>query len=1108
LLLLSLLGCLLSTPAEAARWDPRYRWHSLDTPHFSIHFHQGEAELASELALVAEEVHALLVPKLDWKPFGRTQVVLVDPTDAPNGYASTVPYNAVVLYVTPPDANSSLGNHEHWLWALFVHEYTHILQIDMVGGIPQVLRWIFGRLIVPGAVLPSWLTEGYATYIETTLTRGGRGRSTMTDAVLRTAALDGVLPRVDQADGFGQLWPRGQIRYLYGARFHLHVAEQTSDDAWVDFHKRHARGIIPLLLPAKKAFGKTLARMWKDWREELSLHYLNEAERIAAEGSGMTPTRVLPSRSGVSQYPLYSPDGERVLYVHSSPRERSSLRELRRDGSGDSRVRKGAVAGPTWSADGRHLYGAAVGSTNRYVSYRDLYRYDIASGKRKRVTRGARLTQPTAHPSGGWLIAVQNRRSQSQLVRVELSDTEEQGESAEDATAEPSEEALQATQGTELEEVVEGREQGAIITPITAARDGSQFSKPSFDPSGERLAVSIWKPGGFRDIHVLDGEGRELRVLSWDRASDADPCWSPDGQWLLWSSDRDGIWNLYAHRWSDGAVFRVTRVIGGARHPHIAGNGEHIVFQSYSSAGWRLEELPFEPTRWEPAPIPARALPGPDFGPSAQAKAPLSPVEGLPGPSAPFGNGPDAAVARAQQRDDYRSLAPAKAISSEPDERQNTATASDGTTNRKKRKEDLTDPGPREDLTGAIPEERGRLRRYNPLRTLLPPRYLALYGAATDTGWLGGVTTGGSDVLSQHGWAASLHYRTDSRFLGWGASYTLNAFHPVFSINYSNLALDYGPIWLNSPGPKAPGGTRFHGSYRGDDRYFERRDRLSVGASIPVRLNHSLSIRYKLEFRQPLRDLPTDVQPELLPARGSFSGLVLGWSTGRGGRYAASISPENAGSLSVRASIESSFLGAYRTEEDGSKSSLHRAIITARGERFITLPWARNHVLAMRFALGATVGTTVPQRSYRIGGPYGENPYVSLPDRYYALRGYPTSFMRGDHLYLGTVEYRMPLFYLERGLWTAPVFLRSVALAVFAEAAQAFNTEDYASYSGSPEGFLAFWSSTRPSFGVELVGDAVIGWGAGIQGRIGYAIGVGNGALPGGSVYAQLGASF
>ncbi|HCP47214.1 MAG TPA: hypothetical protein DIU15_14320, partial [Deltaproteobacteria bacterium] len=210
----------------------------------------------------------------------------------------------------------------------------------------------------------------------------------------------------------------------------------------------------------------------------------------------------------------------------------------------------------------------------------------------------------------------------------------------------------------------------------------------------------------------------------------------------------------------------------------------------------------------------------------------------------------------------------------------------------------------------------------------------------------------------------------------------------------------------------------------------------------------------------------------------------------------------------VRASVESSYLGAYRTEQDGSKTSLHRAIITARGERFITLPWAHNHVLAMRFVLGATVGTTIPQRSYRIGGPYGENPYVSLPDRYFALRGYPTSSMRGDHLYLGSVEYRMPLFYLERGLWTAPVFLRSVALGVFAEAAQAFNTLDYSGYQASPSGFVAFWAATRPSFGVELIGDAIIGWGGGIQGRVGYGIGVGEGALPGGTVYAQLGASF
>ena len=58
------------------------------------------------------------------------------------------------------------------------------------------------------------------------------------------------------------------------------------------------------------------------------------------------------------------------------------------------------------------------------------------------------------------------------------------------------------------------------IRPITAAADGSQYADPAFDPSGERLAVSVWKPGGFRDIHVLDSQPQPLRAISWDRASD------------------------------------------------------------------------------------------------------------------------------------------------------------------------------------------------------------------------------------------------------------------------------------------------------------------------------------------------------------------------------------------------------------------------------------------------------------------------------------------------------------------------------------------------------------------------------------------------------------
>ena len=1057
------LAVLVPTLCQAGTWDPRLRWHTIDTKHFSIHFHQGEQELAIEMAQVAEEVHEMLSPYLKWKPLERTQVVLVDPTDSTNGYARTIPFNAVVLFTVPPDSDSSLDNYQNWLWALFVHEYTHILQIDMVDGIPLVFRYILGRLITPNAVLPAWLTEGYATYLETLFTRGGRGRSTVTETLVRTAALDGRLPRIDMAEGFGQRWPRGQSRYLYGAHFHLYVAEKTSERAWVDFHQRHSRGIIPFLLPAKQAFGSTFVELWKDWRRDTAAFYLEQSAQIRSAGQGLTPTRILPTRKGLAQEPVYSPDGSEIFYRHSSAREPSSLRAVRRDGLADRRIRRGSLSDPELSPDGRSLYWSATAATNRYVSYRDLYRYDLASKKRTRLSRGARLDELTLHPEGNWGVAVHNHRGQTQLVRVQLP---------------------------------EGKGK-LTFTPITAARDGSQFAGPSFDPSGERLAVSIWKPGGFRDIHILDRSGRQLRALSWDRAGDAEPFWSPDGKWLLWSSDRDGIWNLYAYRWADARVFRVTRLLGAARHGTLSPDGEHIAFQGYGSDGFRLEEMAFAPQRWEVAAIPGRQLPSPDMGPSAQALDPLHPLEGLPGPDAPFWWGPDRAVARAKTQDDYRTLAAV-----EQPGPGNDAAESKG------KRPDRTDPGPRQKIAQDAAAPHGRVKRYNPLLTLFPPRTLNLFGAITDTGALGGISTGGADVLGQHSWGASVHYRTDSRFFGWSAGYRLSVLQPSFSINYSNLALDYGRIWLRSPSPEPPGGTQLAGSYRGKDRYFERRDRLSLGMSLPIRFKQHLSVYYKLEFRKPLHDLPDTVDPQLLPTQGSFSGLVLGWSIGEFNAYAASISPEDSAFLSVSADVESTFLGAYRESLDGSRSSLHRAILTTEGRGYLRLPWAHNHVLAMRGVLGATIGTEIPQRTFRIGGPYGDNPYVSLPGRYYALRGYPTSSMRGDHIYLGTLEYRMPLVYVERGLWTGPIWLRSISLSVFVEAAQVWNSTDYADYGGSTEGFPVFWANTRSSVGVELLGEAIVFWSASLRGRVGYSLGLAEGAWPGGTFYAQLGASF
>src|SRR3990172_1890516 len=76
-----LFAVLFAVPAFA-KFDPSFTWTTLETPHFLIHYHQGEEELAKRAAVIAEDVHERLVPRIKWEPTSRTHLVLVDALDA------------------------------------------------------------------------------------------------------------------------------------------------------------------------------------------------------------------------------------------------------------------------------------------------------------------------------------------------------------------------------------------------------------------------------------------------------------------------------------------------------------------------------------------------------------------------------------------------------------------------------------------------------------------------------------------------------------------------------------------------------------------------------------------------------------------------------------------------------------------------------------------------------------------------------------------------------------------------------------------------------------------------------------------------------------------
>ena len=145
-LLLSLL-LFAASAVHAASYPPGYRWQTLETAHFLVHFHQGEEELAQRAAGIAENVHTRLVPMMRWTPRGKTHLVLTDHVDVSNGSATPFPLNRMEVYVSAPggDPTSPIAYYDEWLDLVIAHEYAHILHLDQAHGIPRLLRTVLGR---------------------------------------------------------------------------------------------------------------------------------------------------------------------------------------------------------------------------------------------------------------------------------------------------------------------------------------------------------------------------------------------------------------------------------------------------------------------------------------------------------------------------------------------------------------------------------------------------------------------------------------------------------------------------------------------------------------------------------------------------------------------------------------------------------------------------------------------------------------------------------------------------------------------------------------------------------------------------------------------------
>ncbi|RYZ75384.1 MAG: hypothetical protein EOP05_07990, partial [Proteobacteria bacterium] len=259
----SLLLTALTPTASAQLGDPKVKWSMIETPHFTVIYDSRQQSLGRLYAAQAEQAFALVAPAFGVWP-KKTVLIVDDGTDLSNGSAMAWPYPTITAYPVLPLSGDVVGEYGDWGLELLTHEYTHILNFEPATGIFKPLRWVFGSIVRPNALLPRWYSEGLAVEMETRTSKFGRLRSASFLSIARAMVEEGSLRKED----IGRInesipeWPGGNRPYLMGALVWDEITRRGGDKIIGELNLAYSRS-LPFLIdrPLKARLGVDYATL-------------------------------------------------------------------------------------------------------------------------------------------------------------------------------------------------------------------------------------------------------------------------------------------------------------------------------------------------------------------------------------------------------------------------------------------------------------------------------------------------------------------------------------------------------------------------------------------------------------------------------------------------------------------------------------------------------------------------------------------------------------------------------------------------------------------------------------------------------------------------------
>jgi Tol biopolymer transport system component len=549
----------------------QFKWYVLETPHFDINFPEGYRDLAARTGVILEAGYNKLSDDFSHHIAWRIPVIIYgshSDFQQTNVTWSLIP-EGVQAFAEPMRKRMVLhfgGSNSEYAHTA-VHELVHIFSYDIIYS--TLLRSVFSRsMLFP---IPLWFMEGLAEYYSS-------GYDESAEMFMRDAAVFDYLQDLDYTGGY-MAYKAGQaaIAYLnetYGSGKVIEIMDNL----------RTQRGSISMAL--ESSLGISSEELSRDWKKAMRRRYWPlYADKKEPEAYGRRLTDHMKSHNGMNLRPALSPDGQHVVYF-------SDLKGL--DGIYLMNAVTGRVEKRLISAMMSTRF-ESIRSMNSNLTYNPdgtriafvakshgVDRLFIVSVPKGKVLEEIPVPldffhSPAWSPDGTAIALIGVVKGETDLYLLELAGKK----------------LTRLTEDPDDEETPSWFPDG---TRIAYARSAANAIQPVFEPDSAGVVrltgVDFADPRNVHsvesDIWSIDTRTREKSLVIQTAGNDKNPVVLNGGSEIVFTSDEDGIDNLYRGSIAVGSYSRFTDLLGGVDSYALSVSGDRLVYAAFNAGGYDL----------------------------------------------------------------------------------------------------------------------------------------------------------------------------------------------------------------------------------------------------------------------------------------------------------------------------------------------------------------------------------------------------------------------------------------------------------------------------------------------------------------------------------------